>query len=59
MAIFTMPMFCLLVLLAAFVLWLLAARLYKPVGTFVHQLFKNASDNMSDDNSKDKKEIRL
>lgn len=50
-----MPMFYLLVILAAFALWVLLAFVYNPLGGFVKQLWQDAEDAMNKD-TKDKKE---
>jgi hypothetical protein len=40
-----MPVFYILVILVACILILLLSALYKPIGKFIHRIFKDAKDN--------------
>ena len=52
-----MPVFYILVFLAACLLWLLASSVYKPLGKLWHRLWKDAVDAMNeDDENENKKE---
>ena len=52
-----MPVFYLLVLVAAFVVWLLASFLYKPIGRFWKRIVSDAVEAMNeDDNHVEEKE---
>ena len=42
------PVFYILVLVAAFLLWLLLSSLYKPIGVICHKLWGDAKDAMSE-----------
>lgn len=44
-----MPVFWFLVILFAFLLWLLCSFLYKPLGRFVKRLIDDAKKEMEDD----------
>ena len=51
-----MPMFYMLVVLAACALWLLLSFAYNPLGGFVKQLWQDAKDAMNKDTKDNKKE---
>ena len=52
-----MPVFYILVILAAGLLWLLASSVYKPLGKLVHRILQDAVDAMNeDDENENKKE---
>ena len=47
-----MPVFYFLVVLGACLIILLLAALYKPIGKLVHRIFKDARDNIFEDETK-------
>ena len=52
-----MPVFYILVILAACLLWLLLSSVYKPLGKLGHRLWQDAKDAMNeDDENENKKE---
>ena len=52
-----MPVFYILVILAAILLWFLLAFMFKPMGKFGHRIWKDAVDAMNeDDENENKKE---
>lgn len=46
-----MPVFYLLVLIGAFVVWLLASFLYKPIGRFWKRIVSDAVEAMNEDDT--------
>lgn len=48
-----MPVFIILVLLGAVVLWLLLSSVYFEVGDFISGLWKDAKDAMNEDNDEE------
>ena len=59
MAIFTMPIFCLFVLLIIGFIWLLSSAAYKPIGRLANKILNKAKDNMSEKKTEETKEIHL
>jgi hypothetical protein len=52
-----MPVFYILVFIAACLLWLLLSSVYKPLGKLGHRIWKDAQDAMNDeDENENKKE---
>ena len=51
-----MPVFYILVVLAACLLLILLSALYKPIGKLAHRIWKDAKDNALDDDTKTKQE---
>lgn len=52
-----MPVFYILVFIAACLLWLLLSSMYKPLGKLGHRLWKDAKDAMTEeDENENKKE---
>lgn len=52
-----MPVFYLLVIIGVVVLWFLLAFMFKPVGRFFHRIYRDAIDEMmEEDNNKEIKE---
>ena len=49
------PAFYILVLLAAFLLWLILSFMYKPLGKFAHRLWKDAKDAMNEEDKEESK----
>lgn len=48
-----MPGFGILVLIGCVALWFLLAFLYKPIGKFLYRIFKDAADELNDNETKE------
>lgn len=46
------PIFWLLVVIATIFLWFILAFLYRPIGKFFYRIFKDAIDEINNNNSK-------
>lgn len=46
------PVFWLLIAIATIFLWFLLAFLYRPIGKFFYRIFKDAFDEINNNNSK-------
>ena len=46
------PVFWLLIVIATIFLWFLLAFLYKPIGKFFYRIWKDAIDEINNNNSK-------
>lgn len=52
------PAFVILVLLGAVVIWFLLSFVFIPLGKFVHRIYKDAINQMEQDNNKQQKNER-
>ena len=50
-----MPVFWILVILAACLLWLLASSVYKPLGKLGYRIWKDSQDAMNEDDENEYK----
>ena len=51
-----MPVFYILVFIGAYLLWLLLASVYKPLGKLGHRIWKDAVDAINEEENETKKE---
>lgn len=51
-----MPIFYILIFLAAVLLWFLLAFMFKPIGKLGHKIWKDAQDAIEEEDKKEKKE---